>query len=110
MQLNSDQTNGILVLRLQGRFDAHETAQVREWFQANPTKQAVVNLSDVSFLDSSALSVLVQEMKRCRERGGDLILAGLPKAVRIIFELTRLDRAFRIVATEAEAIAQLKSS
>ncbi len=108
MQLSSDQSNGVSILRLAGRFDAHETTQVREWFQTNQPTQVVVNLSGVNFLDSSALSVLVQEMKRRRERGGDLLLAGLLQPVRIIFELTRLDRAFKIVSTEEEAIALLR--
>ena len=108
MQLSSDQSNSVSILRLAGRFDAHETQQVREWFQNDQSKQVIVNLSEVSFLDSSALSVLVQEMKRRRERGGDLILASLLQPVRIIFELTRLDRAFRIFPTEKEALAVLK--
>ena len=107
MQLSSDQSNGVSILRLVGRFDARETAPVRQWFDTDSSNQIIVNLSEVNFLDSSALSVLVQEMKRRRERGGDLLLAGLLQPVRIIFELTRLDRAFRIAASEEDAFSML---
>jgi anti-sigma B factor antagonist len=39
---------------------------------------------------------MVRTMKHCRERNGELILCGLRQPVRIIFELTRMDKAFRI--------------
>jgi anti-sigma B factor antagonist len=65
----------------------------------------ILDLSDVTFVDSSALAVIVRGMKRCRERSGDLILCGLRQPVRIIFELTRMDRAFRIYDS-AEAARQ----
>ena len=67
---------------------------------------AVVNLGGVSFMDSAALATLVLAMKRCRQAGGDLRLCNLQQPVRIIFELTRLDKAFDIYASETEALAQ----
>jgi anti-sigma B factor antagonist len=66
--------------------------------------KVVVNLTGVTFVDSTALSMLVQGMKRCREQHGDLILCGMQQRVRMIFELTRLDRAFEVVADEEGAL------
>ena len=43
-------------------------------------------------------------MKHCQQKGGNLHLYGLQQSVRIIFELTRLDRAFEIYNEEDEAI------
>ena len=43
-------------------------------------------------------------MKRARQRDGDLRLCCLQRPVRMIFELTRLDKAFEIFAGEDEAI------
>ena len=48
--------------------------------------------------------MLVQGMKRCRERDGDLRLCALQQPVRMIFELTRLDRAFEIYQSEEDAV------
>jgi len=64
-----------------------------------------MDLSEVNFVDSSALAVMVRTMKHCRERNGDLLLCGLRQPVRIIFELTRMDRAFRIVDELGDARA-----
>ena len=51
-----------------------------------------------------ALSALVEGMKRSRQLEGDLRLCNLQQPVRMIFELTRLDRAFEIFSSEEEAI------
>jgi anti-sigma B factor antagonist len=42
-------------------------------------------------------------MKHCRAAGGDLYLCHLGQPLRVIFELTRLDKAFDIFATEEQA-------
>ena len=96
------------VVELSGRFDAYEAPKVREWVDEQLTRDVsrlVVDLAAVTFIDSTALAVLVQGMKRSRQQGGDLVLCGLQQPVRIIFELTRLDKAFRIYATRADVFA-----
>lgn len=107
MELRTSTGSSVPVLYLKGRFDAHEVAPVREWIKTHIDAgqvQLCINLAEVNFVDSSALSVLVQGLKHCREKGGDLVLCCLPQVVRVIFELTRLDKAIRIFATEEEAI------
>lgn len=103
---HSTQNNDIAVLELSGRFDAYEEPAVRQWLdQSSRPAQVVVNLNGVNFIDSTALSTLVQSMKHCREKNGDLHLCNLQQPVRVIFELTRLDRAFEIFPSESEAVA-----
>ncbi|MEM7030842.1 MAG: STAS domain-containing protein [Chloroflexota bacterium] len=99
--------NNISVLELAGRFDAYEVASVKSWLdQTIPTETSriIINLSDVNFIDSTGLATFVQGMKNCRNNDGDLILFGLQRSVRVIFELTRLDRAFDIFDSEEQAI------
>lgn len=96
------------VVTLSGRFDAYEAPRLREWIEEQLTRgvaRLIIDLTEVTFIDSTALAVLVQGMKRCRLQAGDLVLCGLQQPVRIIFELTRLDKAFQIYATQAEAMA-----
>jgi anti-sigma B factor antagonist len=98
----------IPVLHLKGRFDAHEVEAVRVWLQEQVVMEhfnLVVNLEGVNFIDSTALATLVRGLKHCRENNGSLHLCGLQQAVRVIFELTRLDKAFDIFGTEAEALS-----
>ncbi len=107
MDLKPRNHGQVRVISPAGRFDAHVSPVVGEWLIAaaqEPPAQVVVDLSGAHFVDSSACAVLVRGLKHCREQGGDLRLCGLQAPVRVIFELTRLDRAFEIFATEAEAV------
>lgn len=100
----------IAVIEPVGRFDAHNAPGVAEALadaQNAGLKDAVLNLGQVTFMDSTALATLVQGMKRCRQAGGDLHLCCLQQPIRIIFELTRLDKAFEIYDTESEALHAL---
>jgi len=108
MELTYRNTNGTHILELEGRFDAYEVPKLVEWFDANPeAKFVLVNLSGVGFIDSSGLATLVKGLKRCRNKGGDLYLSNLQQAVLIIFELTRLDKAFTIFDEETAALEAL---
>lgn len=83
-----------------GRFDAHEAARFRadiEPFLSLGTTDVRVDLSGVQFIDSTALSELVRAMHRARATGHDLLIVALSTPVRVIFELTRLDRALTLV-------------
>lgn len=111
MELQTRTVGDVTVLDLTGRFDAYTASSVATTLEktAEASARAVVNLNRVTFLDSTALATLVQGMKRCRQAGGDLRLSGFQQPVRIIFELTRLDKAFDIYNTEAEALRSFAS-
>jgi anti-sigma B factor antagonist len=107
MDLKSRSSGNVTVLELSGRFDAHGAPRVSEWLaktSATPQPQVVLNLAGVNFVDSTALATMVQGMKHCRQRDGDLHLCCLQQSVRIIFELTRLDKALNIFPDEDDAI------
>lgn len=101
MDLKSHVTSDgrIEILELSGRFDAYTAPRVAEWLQKAATAKparVVADLGEVNFMDSTAMAALVRGMKQCREQEGDLRLCSLQQPVRLIFELTRLDKAFEI--------------
>jgi anti-sigma B factor antagonist len=107
MELKSRSEGQVRILELSGRFDSYTAPQVRQWLEEAADRepaQLVLNLSGVHFVDSTALATLVQGMKRCRQLNGDLRLCCLQQPVRMIFELTRLDKAFEIFALEEGAV------
>jgi len=102
-----EESRDVSVVRLTDRFDAYTAPVVKEKLlelQAAGRVKIVVDLSAVDFVDSTGLATLVAGLKHCRKAGGDLMLAGLRPRVKVIFELTRLDRAFQIYENEAEAL------
>jgi len=109
MNIKTSLRDDITIVYLEGRFDAYSAPDVNTSLEkiidGNDLPNLVVNLQDVIFVDSTALATLVQAMKRCRQKKGDLRLSNLKQPVRMIFELTRLDRAFEIHTTEDDAKA-----
>src|SRR5690349_20718115 len=106
MVIQSQIERNIPVLMPEGRFDAYQTATVDEWFgeMIQSHRFMVVNLSAVSFMDTRAIATLVKWMKKTREQGGDLKLCNMGNAVRVIIELSKLDKAFAIFGSLEEAI------
>lgn len=108
MQITERKVNDIQILELAGRFDTSTANTVLERIDlvTNTTPaRVVVNMENVSFVDSTGLSTLVHGTKQSRMQEGDLYLCGLQQSVRIIFELTRLDKYFEIFLAEEDAIA-----
>ncbi len=107
MDFKTNTINTIRILEISGNFDVYTAAPIREWIEQaageSPSK-IVVDLAGVQFIDLTALAVLVQGMKRSRERKGDFRLCGLQQPVRMVLELTRLDRVFEIYPNQNEAI------
>jgi len=68
-------------------------------------RSVVVNLSDVSYMDSAGVASLVKCLARARAQHVSLRLTGLSERVRGIFEITRLDGIFDIRPTVEEAAA-----
>jgi len=104
-QVTEEQVGHTLVIRLQGRLDARAVEEIKAEFQEVTNSHVLLNLADVSFIDSSGLGLVVSTFRRIRENEGDLSLCALSPQVRTIFELTRLHRVFDIYATEELALA-----
>ena len=96
------------IYKLNGRVDAFTVEPLATWLEeltAQPPAQLIVNLADVTFIDTKGVTTLVSGLKRARQQGGDVILSELSDPVRVIIELMRLDKAFTITPTNEDAIA-----
>jgi anti-sigma B factor antagonist len=67
----------------------------------------VVDLVGLTFMDSVALGILTKEAKRLRSSGGECVVVADDPRIRRVFEITGLDRIFRIERSLAEAIEEL---
>ncbi len=106
MDIKTNTVNNIKVLKISGSFDVYTAGPAREWIQTASSEfpsNIVIDMSEVQFIDSTALAILVQGMRRSRERNGDIYLCSLQQPVRMVLELTRLDKVFEIYSNEAEA-------
>jgi anti-sigma B factor antagonist len=71
----------------------------------------IVDLSQATFLDSSALTSLVNAFDSLRKQGGGkLAIVATDARMRALFDVARLDRDFRIFETRADAMAALEAA
>jgi anti-sigma B factor antagonist len=68
--------------------------------------QVVVDMAGVDFCDSTGMNVLLAALRRARERGGDLVLAGPRPAVRKILQVTGLESVFTVLDDPAAVPGQ----
>jgi len=87
------------VIAVSGEIDVATAPQLRECLHrviAQGESTIVLDLLGVTFLDSTALGVLVGALKRCRELGGDLHIVVADPRIMKIFEITGLTNVFTI--------------
>ena len=70
-------------------------------------RRLLVDLTGVSFMDSTALGVLVNAAKALRSSGGQLVLVADDPRVTRVFEITGLQRVFRVESSLPEAVQRL---
>jgi anti-sigma B factor antagonist len=96
------------VLPLEGEIDLHVSPRValsvNAMVEQKPAR-LVVDLSRVTYIDSSGLAVLIEGMQNVEAYGGKFSLAGLQENVRPIFEIARLDQVFVIFPDVTAALA-----
>jgi anti-sigma B factor antagonist len=100
---------GIPVVAVIGEIDVATAPQLRECLHgviARGHSSVVLDLLAVTFLDSTALGVLVGALKRCRELGGELHVVVTDPRIKKIFEITGLNKVFPIVDTLADVGAR----
>jgi len=108
MQIRMDEKDGISVFRMNGDIDINTSPEVKRSFDdaiKQKREKVVINLKDVSYVDSSGLATLVEILKNLRAYGGKMKLTNLSSKVRGLFEITKLDKLFDIVGEEDEAVA-----
>lgn len=89
--------------RLAGEFKRHLQALIET---GNPL--IALDLSEVDFIDSSGLGVIVAALKQLKGRG-DLVIVGARPAVVNLFRLTRMDKVFRMFPRADDAVAALSN-
>jgi anti-sigma B factor antagonist len=103
---------GSAVLALSGEVDVSNTAQVREAgvkLLTDGATRLVVDLSGAEYMDSAGLGTLVGLLKRVKEAGGAMAIAGpLPRVSRL-FEITGLDQIFSVYQDLDTAMKEVRA-
>jgi anti-sigma B factor antagonist len=97
------------VVRAAGEIDLAVEGQLQEHLRGlmdRGVKYLIVDLAEVTFLDSSGIQALIAAQGRARTAGGDLVVASASDNVRKIFQITGVTEVFGLYATVDEAYAR----
>ena len=95
------------LIRLEGEFDLHTGPQFERRVLevlGRGASQVVVDLSDVSFIDSTTIGILMRTRKRLARLRGRLLVICADRNILRLFEITALDRMFELYRTREEAL------
>ena len=97
----------VVIVDAEGEIDLNSSSAFQDallkLLDKNPDR-IILNLSGVSYMDSSGVASLVKVLSRIRKGSTSLHLVGLCDRVQSVFEITRLDSVFHICSSEQEAM------
>ena len=112
MKTSTRQVNGIVIVDLSGRITLGEgSVLLRDMVRDLVTKgqrKILLNLGDVTYIDSSGIGELVSAFTTTKNQGGELKLLHLTKKVHDLLQITKLYTVFDVKDDEATAIKAFK--
>ncbi len=109
--INLEQKGTVLLVRLEGELDHHTAEQLRqqveERFEQFELKHIVLNLENLSFMDSSGLGVILGRYKQVKNIGGEMVVCAISPAVKRLFEMSGLFKIIRLEESEQFALQTL---
>jgi anti-sigma B factor antagonist len=109
LKMRTREVNGVVVIDLSGQVTLGEAcAAVRDEVRdqtANGSRKILLNLGEVTYIDSAGLGELTSAYTSVKNRGGELKLLNLTKRVHDLMQITKLYTVFDVHDDEKKAIA-----
>ena len=106
MAVRIDPKKDLTVCHIDGEIDINSSPMIKKSFDkliSQKTSKIVINLSKVTYVDSSGLATLVEILKNMRSYGGRMRLVCMSSKIKSLFEITKLEKLFEIMADEETA-------
>ncbi|HXH41692.1 MAG TPA: STAS domain-containing protein [Thermoanaerobaculia bacterium] len=111
MRIEQQETGSVMLLTVMDkRIDARVAPEFKRFMNEiveGGQHWIALDIENVEFIDSSGLGAIVTALKSVGRRG-DLAISGARQPVNDLFRLTRMDKVFRMFATNDEAVAALQ--
>lgn len=109
MQVDIRTLKGIAMISVEGEIDLFSSHELRAALMGLVNRKAspiVVDLSLVTYIDSSGIATFVEGLKVMMRYQGSLRLAGISERIMEIFTFSKLDRVFEIYGTIDDAVSR----
>lgn len=108
MKISEHEQNGITIYTLEGRIDSEGSIQLQDALYAGLEAgkyKIVLEMSQVQYINSSALRTLADVITQTREKNGDLKLVALPPRVKRVLQIVGFDKFSSIFDDLDDALA-----
>ncbi|NEU30851.1 anti-sigma F factor antagonist [bacterium LRH843] len=111
LQIDLECIGSVLLVRLSGELDHHTAEDLRGKVEKDlvkgKIKHIVLNLEQLSFMDSSGLGVILGRYKQVKAHGGEMVVCAISPAVKRLFEMSGLFKIIRLEKNEQFALQTL---
>jgi stage II sporulation protein AA (anti-sigma F factor antagonist) len=108
LRITMETKKDVLVVRLQGELDHHTADELRtkvdEVLRNPEIRHIVLSLTDLSFMDSSGIGVILGRYKQISARSGEMVVCSINPTIYRIFEMSGLFKVIKFRENEAEAL------
>lgn len=104
-QIEYEQRQSTLILRLPQEIDHHSSKEIREqteqYLRSGQVRHLVFDFSRTTFMDSSGIGALLGRYKRMRDRGGSVMICGADPKIQRILRIAGVDKLIPQVTADA---------
>ncbi|CAN5271002.1 anti-sigma F factor antagonist [soil metagenome] len=110
---NIIQKSPVVILSLYGELiDKNEGQRILDEvikFSEEGQNNFILELSELKYMNSTGLNVLINILTKSRKNGGELVICGVSKKVRELLLITKLNSVFSVTETTEEALAKFNA-
>lgn len=109
MNIEVREQGDVRIMQCGGSLDADTVAAFKKVaydLVGRGTTRFVIDCTNLTFIDSMGLGVLISLLRRVRQKDGDVKMVALSEEVKTIFDITRLNRLFDVSADTNTALRQ----
>lgn len=111
MFLDFDYNEDKLIIRLSGELDHHSAEEVRtkvdDRIEKNSSGKVIMDFSNVTFMDSSGIGVVIGRYKKVSMKKGALCIVNAKESVKRVFELSGLFKIINLYSNIDEALKRI---
>lgn len=111
MDFKYRESNGITIVSVEGQIRISTQGEFNDCldklFQNYGTRVVVLDMQNVSYMNSAGIGIIIDTFKNFRDNGGKMALSGLTPDIAKLFEVTKLNRFIEIYPNVDDAVAKL---
>ncbi|MCH6268382.1 MULTISPECIES: anti-sigma F factor antagonist [Neobacillus] len=111
LNIELETKHDVLLIRLSGELDHHTADELREKassvIENNGIRHIVLNLAQLTFMDSSGLGVILGRYKQIKQVHGEMVVCAISPAIQRLFDMSGMFKIIKMEPTEEFALQRL---